>query len=334
MKTNWIRSAGAAVGLALLVFLPPEILQAQEAHDNVVIVLDASGSMAGRLAGTSMDKMSAAKKALKEMLNKIPQSTHVGLLVFSAQNLKNDWAYPLGPRNDAELSNAIDLPIAHGGTPLGRYIKIGADRLIEERTKQFGYGTYRLVIVTDGEAEDGQLVDRYTPDVIARGIKVDVIGVAMSETHTLARKVHSYRAANDSASLQRALSEVFAEVADSRTDSTDADVFALLAPLPDKLAAAVIQALSAVDNRPIGAPRVSLPATKPKLINSSPATASPGNGATALSPNQGQRLPPPAQSAPIAVEHARRLFGPSTAVVIFVLVALSILLGRNKRRRS
>jgi len=93
------------------------------------------------------------------------------LLVFSAKGVETDWLYPLGPRDDAKLMQAIDRPQPGGGTPLGAYLKKGTDRLLEERAKQFGYGTFRLLVVTDGEAGDKELVERYTPEVIARGIK-------------------------------------------------------------------------------------------------------------------------------------------------------------------
>src|SRR5687768_2949362 len=125
MKTNWNRTARLLILASACLVLSTESLRAQEAHDNVVIVLDASGSMTGKLPGTDMTKMDGAKAALKEVLKNVPQSTRVGLLVFSAGNVTNDWVYPLGPRNDAELLKAIDLPIPRSGTPLGRYIKTG-----------------------------------------------------------------------------------------------------------------------------------------------------------------------------------------------------------------
>ena len=52
---------------------------AQEAADNVVIVLDASGSMSGKLKGTDLSRMEAAKGALKEVLRQITPSTRIGL---------------------------------------------------------------------------------------------------------------------------------------------------------------------------------------------------------------------------------------------------------------
>ena len=85
-------------------------------------------------------------------------------------------------------------------------MKRGADALLKAREKQFGYGTYRLLIVTDGEAGDPRLVESFTPDIISRGITIDVIGVEMPSRHTLATRVHSYRNANDPESLRQAIS--------------------------------------------------------------------------------------------------------------------------------
>jgi hypothetical protein len=300
-----------------------------------LIVLDASGSMNGALAGSKLNKMAAAKVALKEVLKSIPQSTRIGLLVFSARNLQDDWAYPLGPRNDAELSKAIDLPMPGRGTPLGQYIKIGADRLLEERAKQFGYGTFRLLIVTDGEAEDRALVERYTPDVIARGITVDVIGVAMASNHTLAQRVHSYRAANDPASLRRALSEVFAEVGSSRTDKTDEEVFAVLAPIPTEVATVAIQALSGTDNRPIGdkaAPSpTGKPAASPDAMPAAPAVAAPRNS----SPVAPELPPQPQPSAPQQSSPPPRAGWSLTRTAVLAVVVIVIaraVFGRKKKR--
>ncbi len=231
-------------------------------HDNVVIVLDASGSMKQNMRGTRVKKMTAAKDALKAVLDNVSPSTHIGLLVFSSKNLKNDWAYPLSPQDKQELIKAIDLPIANRGTPLGEYIKIGADRLLEERQKQYGYGSYRLLIVTDGDANDPELVDRYTPSVLARGITMDVIGVDMDKDHTLATMAHSYRRANDPDSLKQAIREVFAELSADSGDFSMDEAFELLAPLPIESAAAALQALSTSGNEPIGSSRANQAQTK------------------------------------------------------------------------
>lgn len=224
----------------------------EEYHDNVVIVLDASGSMNQRMRGSGVQKMEAAKAALKSVLRNVSETTHIGLLVFSAKNLRNDWVYPLGPRDEMRLLEAIDRPMPNSGTPLGKYIKMGADRLLEARAQQYGYGTYRLLIVTDGDANDPDLVDRYTPEVLARGIIVDVIGVDMKTDHTLASMAHSYRRANDPDSLEKAIREVFAELSSDAGDFSMEEAFDLVAPLPVECATAALQALSTSGNRPIG----------------------------------------------------------------------------------
>ncbi len=234
------------------------------AADNVVIVLDSSGSMDGTMRGTKIKKMDAAKTALREVLKTVPPDVNVGLLVFSARNLENDWAYELGPRHDAELERAINEPLPGGGTPLGAYIKKGADKLLEQRNKQYGYGSYRLLIVTDGEAEDTRLVEEYTPEVMARGVTVDVIGVAMAGNHTLATKVNSYRRADDPASLKKAVAEVFAEVAGTGSDAASEDAFSALEGIPDEMAMAMVEALTESGNHPIGEkPPKPQPVTEP-----------------------------------------------------------------------
>jgi hypothetical protein len=181
---------------------------------------------------------------------------------------------------------------------LGRYIKKGADRLLQERVKQFGYGSYRLLVVTDGEAEDPQLVDRFTPDVIARGITVDVIGVAMNRRHTLATKVHSYRSASDPAALKRALAEVFAEVGSSKDDVAHAEAFALLEPIPAELAKSAIQALSVSGNHPIGERPPPAPTPSPARSAASPTPPQPPAPSAPPVPAQPSPPLPPPSSRP------------------------------------
>jgi len=220
--------------------------------NNVVIVLDASGSMNNSMGGTTIKKLDAAKSALREVLKEVPMDTNIGLLVFSSKNASADWLYRLGPREDTRLLMAINQLKAGGKTPLGEYIKKGADRLLEKRTEQFNYGTYRLLIVTDGEASDTNLLHRYLPDVLSRGITIDVIGVDMAGNHTLANQVHSYRRADDPSMLKKAVAEVFAEVADMDSGAADEDAFSQIAPIPNEMATAMLKALSSSGNHPIG----------------------------------------------------------------------------------
>ncbi len=240
------------VSAFFLASLPCAAVGDDVGDNNIVIVLDGSGSMNELMSGTSIKKMDAAKSALSEVLKDVPEDTNIGLLVFSARNVRNDWVYPLGPFDDRKLKEAINRPMPSAGTPLGEYIKRGADRLLKKREEQYGYGTYRLLIVTDGEAHDRTKMEQFVPEVIARGITVDVIGVDMKSDHTLATKVHSYRRADDPATLKSAVAEVFAELSGTGSDAADAEAFAELAPIPDEMAVAMLKALVVSGNHSIG----------------------------------------------------------------------------------
>jgi hypothetical protein len=129
-------------------------------------------------------------------------------------------------------------------------MKAGTDALLAMRESQ-RYGTYKLLIVTDGEATDQQLVDAYLPDILSRGIVVDVIGVNMAQDHSLATQVHTYRRADDEASLQQAISDIV--LGESTADAGDAGEsdFELLAGFPDEVAAEALGALAQMGNQPI-----------------------------------------------------------------------------------
>jgi len=212
---------------------------AGEAHDCIVIVLDGSGSMDGRLGNTT--KIEAAKQAIHEVLNQAPQNIYVGVVVFSSG--VEPWVYPLGPRNNNRLRSAVNNIIASGGTPLADYMKLGANRLLEEKEKQHGYGNYYLLVVTDGEADAGQNVNGITQEILKRGIRLDVIGVDMKKDHALATKAHTYRRADDPESLKKAIASVLAEVGGKKDQVATEEAFAIIAPMPDEMAMAVIKAL-------------------------------------------------------------------------------------------
>lgn len=232
---------------------------AARAADNIVVVFDASGSMGDKIKlknGSVISKMDAAKAALKKSLLVLPKETNLGVLVFSASNLTADqeWVYPIGPIDQAKLSDAIDRPTPSGGTPLGEYMKKGADALLDWRAKQKGYGTFTLIEVTDGAANDQGYVERYLPLVQARGVRVQVIGLAMEPDGFLAKRANFYTTADDIDTLASALKQATAEVPTGKDGKVDPAWFEEIEPLPNDTAKAILASL--VNNRaqdqPIG----------------------------------------------------------------------------------
>lgn len=218
------------------------------AQENVVIVLDDSGSMNERMSsGTS--RMEAAKNAIAQVLQKFPEDTKLGLFLLNGAYSKQHWAIPLGHLSVTEATRRVKGLKADGGTPLGDRIREASDSLLKLREKQI-YGTYRLLVVTDGEATDAKQLAAYLPDVLSRGIIVDAIGVDMKQDHSLATRVHSYRKADDAAALASAVQEVFAERVDGGTDGNTAD-YELLEAIDNETAVEALRFLSKPNNGPI-----------------------------------------------------------------------------------
>jgi uncharacterized protein YegL len=269
MPTKKIALAGAGLrrrrlpSLFLLAWVvaSPAYTASLPAEQHVVVVLDDSGSMNERMQTPQgpMRRMDAAKQALIQVLKQLPADADVGVLALNTKIDSSHWIVPLGSRDLALWGANINRVQAKGGTPLGRSLQLAADALIELR-KRDGYGTYRMLVVTDGEANDPELVDNYLPQILARGLELHVIGVDMAGNHSLANRAHSYRAAADNVTLAQALTEVLAET--SADDAGAEEDFELIAALPDGLAEAALKALTSRRHEPLrepgdqGTPRV------------------------------------------------------------------------------
>lgn len=231
-------SLGLLAGLAMA---------AAASEQTVVVVLDDSGSME-RVMQSGEKRINAAKEALSAVLQRLPHDTQFGILALNSKTNGSHWIVPIGSSDTGRWMNLLKQVRAKGGTPLGVRLREGADELLQLRGKQ-PYGTYRLLVVSDGEATDAQILTSILPDLLSRGINLDVIGVDMKEDHSLAKTAHSYRRAGDRTSLTEALTEVFAEsVYDSGTGQAD---FEMLSGLPDDAASAIVKGLTVSRNDPL-----------------------------------------------------------------------------------
>lgn len=215
------------------------------AQQNIVVVLDDSGSMSG-------SRMTNAKYALIQVINSLSDDTQ-----FAVYALNSGWIYPdhqgaISQIDKKLASDAVNSVYPSGGTPLGAAIKIGGDSLLRLR-KTHHYGTYRLIVVTDGEANDGALAYKYLPDIARRNITVDLIGLDMSGRHSLAAAINgNYKEADDAQSLAKAVQDVLAESSGSSGDAKESD-YELLEGIPTEFASAALLSLAKTDDTtPIG----------------------------------------------------------------------------------
>lgn len=243
-----LRPSCLMIGSLALLVLGATDFRPAVADQTVVVVLDDSGSMDRTMASKGQRRMAAAKLALATVLRNLSHDTKIGILTLNSTVNGSNWIVPVGSPDPSRWSDALAQVHAKGGTPLGEFMRQGADELLQLRAKQ-PYETFRLLVVTDGEASDAPLLASLMPDLLSRGVNVDVIGVDMQEDHSLARSSHTYRKAGDQAALARALSEVFAETAvDDRSNQADFD---MLSGLSDDVAAEIVKGLAAPRNEPL-----------------------------------------------------------------------------------
>lgn len=234
----------------LMFFCLSTVAIAADSKVNIVILLDTSGSMMEQMRTVRQTKWNAAINALTGVVSKIDPNTNVGLLTFDPT-----WPYELSSIDKDKLTQSIlkteITPMS--GTPLGTYLKVAADKLLEEREKSFGYGVYKIIVVTDGDPtyETEGLVDLYVPEILSRGIIVECIGVSMSNASILKNKVNRYMSADDPESLNEQINDtVLAEI--SNQDDLQGDMFLETQSLPTPLVTTIIDTLGNSGNHPIG----------------------------------------------------------------------------------
>jgi Ca-activated chloride channel family protein len=180
---------------------------------NFYFVIDGSGSMNDASPSREerskfRSKMEGAKQAVAEAISLVPNDANLGLFVFDGRGASERVA--IGPGKHSAILQSVNSILANGGTPLAESIQYGVDVLDAQRSKQLGYGEYRLIVVTDGEAWS-------VPDAIAyanqRQIPIYGIGLGVKSNHPL-RNGTIYSDAKSIDELTRALKETVGEMAD------------------------------------------------------------------------------------------------------------------------
>lgn len=169
--------AGALVAAALVVAAPGAGAQDRGDPPALLVILDASGSMAARLGpGT---RMVAAKQAVRDLVAALPQESRVGLRVYGHRVPNTDrrrgcrdtqLVAPVRRLDRARLRARVSAIRARGFTPIGESLRRGLRDLPRG-------GDRTMILVSDG-------IDTCAPPPpcrVARGVRragarVDVVG--------------------------------------------------------------------------------------------------------------------------------------------------------------
>ena len=181
---------------------------------NFYFIFDGSGSMSESLTRQCTgdrrfgSRLEGAKWAVEQFLPLTPRDVNLGLWIFDADG--NRERVPLGPGNHETFLTEVRKTRASGSTPLTESIEQGVSRLVQQRDQQLGYGEFRLIVVTDGQAT-GRPLPQAVNYAREQRIPIYTIGLCIGEKHELRKYSVSYRAADSIEALKRGLEETLAE---------------------------------------------------------------------------------------------------------------------------
>lgn len=188
---------------------------------NFYFIFDQSGSMGESCS--NQRKIDGAKQAITKFMQGVPSDVNIALMSIGCTNNGEicEWL-PLSIANDSYKEKFNDYIMdmePSQGTPLVSAIKIAVDRIVEQKKKQLGYGDYRIIVITDGQATDGDIEDAATY-AIQYTIGIYTIGLCIDSSHPLYQYSVMYYDADDYTKLQKALESVTAE-----TEMFDASIY-------------------------------------------------------------------------------------------------------------
>jgi Ca-activated chloride channel homolog len=179
---------------------------------NYYVILDDSGSMKSDICATGhTSRLSAAIEALAAFAEGLPPQANIGVMTFDGGKFTE--LLPLGKRSSKEIRDLSRRVVAGGNTPLATAITRGYEALRTQGASQVGYGEYHLVVITDGEASDGEYPDTIIDRILTESpLDIHTIGFCIGEDHVLNQPdTLSYQPADNVQSLRQGLQDVLAE---------------------------------------------------------------------------------------------------------------------------
>ncbi len=169
------------------------------------IVLDDSGSMG--------NDMEAAKGAVLAALDAMSPEDRVAVIALNKGIL-----LPFMLVSDARdpLAKALRPVLSNGGTPLTGAVRAAQGLLEAEAASARSFGTYRMIVTTDGVADDpGALTDTVAAMAETTPIQLATIGIGVDGRHVLRQpQLGDFVDIDNVAALRTALQDAIAENAD------------------------------------------------------------------------------------------------------------------------
>jgi uncharacterized protein YegL len=171
---------------------------------NIVILFDDSGSM------MQQGRIYKAQKATISLLKSLKEGTNISIYALNKKRVVE-----LQPVEDGVESaiKKIENIRANGSTPIGKSLTAVTKILERQKEKQSGYGSYTIVIVTDGKANSPKTMFGAVDRAIDNGFIIKTIGLDI-HNHKL-KNITEFVEASSQRELTKALMRaVDAEVSD------------------------------------------------------------------------------------------------------------------------
>lgn len=166
---------------------------------NIIIIFDDSGSMRAGIPS----RLYRAKKATKQFVSGIPNNYNLGIYT-----LNRGYIFPLQTLNSKSMLKAqkyIDNINTEGSTPLASSLNKMLTVMQEQKKVQAGYGSYTIVIATDGIADYPTRMFNAVDKIIDNDIMINTIGIDI-KNHGL-RTVTKFTEASSTTELLKAMNK-------------------------------------------------------------------------------------------------------------------------------
>ena len=168
-------------GLLLAISRPQATLKVPKDQTSVILVVDVSGSMAA--ADVQPTRMQAAVQAGQTLIDQLPGSAQVGLVVF---NSSVSVVSPL-TTDHGSVKDALSQLTPGGGTAIGDAIQVSLAQIGSALDPRAGAKQTHAVIVllTDGTSNTGIDPQQAAAQARQAGVPVDTVGIGQRNQTTL-----------------------------------------------------------------------------------------------------------------------------------------------------